>query len=429
MATRLFDPFKQFVTPDGKPAAGYTLEFYAAGTLDPKDTFSDAGLTVANGAITINSFGWSPVPIFAGYGDYRVILKDADGVVVGDEDPVAGASTDATAAGASFRNLLVNGDFSINQRAATSVADDTYCLDRWYALTNTGSVTVAQQSLQSDGMPWNIRLTQPDVAAKYMGVAQIIEATDCRFVRGAPVTLSGRVRCSVAAPIRYAILSWTGTADTVTSDVVLDWTSTSYTAGGFFLAANLVVQAVGSITPSAATWTSIAPITATISSAMNNLIVVFWTEGTAAQNVTLAFGNVQLEAGSSASLFEHLPRASQLARCWRYYQKSFELTTAPAQNTGPATALRFVQAVGASTTQSGMRVNLAAPMRNAAYTLTLYNPSAANAQMRNNTTSADCSSTGATATGSDKFSITTVTAAGTAAGNSLLVHYTAEHEL
>ena len=30
----------------------------------------------------------------------------------------------------------------VNQRQATSVADDAYCLDGWYVLTNTGNVTL-----------------------------------------------------------------------------------------------------------------------------------------------------------------------------------------------------------------------------------------------------------------------------------------------
>lgn len=426
MATRLFPPFYQFEDADGIPLVGGTLEFYVAGTSMPKDTYADAGLTVVNGTITLNSLGRSPVAIFAGTGDYRVVLKDADGVVIGDEDPVAGdVSEQPMAAGTSFRNMLVNGDFSVNQRAVTTAADDAYCLDQWYVLTDTGSLTVAQQTLQANGMPTNMRLTQPDATAKYMGFAQIIETANCRFARGGAVTLSGQIRHSLAAPIRYAILSSTTGANNVTSDVVLNWASPSYTAGGFFLGAGLAVQAVGVITPSAATITSIVPITATISASMNNLIVVFWTENTTVQNATLDAGNLQLEPGTEASLFENMPAGTQLSRCFRYYQKSFAAGTAPAQNTEPTTAVRFTQAVGASTAQAGMQVNLPVPMWTGAYTVTTYNPAAANAEMRNSTTGADCSTTTATSAGADKFGISATTAGGSAAGNSLSVHYTA----
>lgn len=429
MATRLFPPFYQFEDADGIPLVGGTLEFYVAGTSTPKDTYADAGLTVVNGTITLNSLGRSTVAIFAETGDYRVVLKDADGVVIGDEDPVAGADTNLTPAGVSFRNLLINADFSINQRGVTSAANDTYAHDRWYVLTNAGSVTVASQALQANGITTNVRLTQSDAAPKRFGYVQIIEAADCRHVRGGTVTLSGSVRHSIAAPIRYAILAWTGGADAPTSDVVLDWASASYTAGGFFLAANLVVQAVGSITPAAATWTAITPISATLSASLNNLIVMFWTEGTTAQNATLDLANIQIEQGANDSAFEYLPRDTILDRCYRYYQKSFSLTTAPAQNTEPVTAASFVQMVGASTAFAGHMIPLYAPMRVTGYTITTFNPSAANAEVRNNSTGSDCSATAAGSAGINKFIVSATTPAGTSAGERLIVHWTAEAEL
>lgn len=429
MATRLFPPFYQFEDADGIPLVGGTLEFYAAGTSATKDTFADAGLTIPNGTITLNALGRAPVPIFASIGDYRVILKDADGVVIGDEDPVAGANADVAGSGSSFRNLLINGDFALNQRVVTSAADDAYAHDGWYALTNTGSVTVATQTLAENGTPTSARLTQPDVTAKRLGYAQIIESANCRYTRGGSVTLSGRVRHSIAAPIRYAILSWTSTADAVTSDVVLDWLSPSFTAGGFFLAAGVTVQAVGAVTPAAATWTALPPISATISGSMNNLIAFVWTENTTAQNATLDLARLQLEPGNSASVFEYLPRETQLSRCRRYYQKSFSLTTAPAQATEPATAISITQAVAASTAQRGNQIDLAVPMRVFGYTVTLFNPASANAEARNNTVGADCSSTSSAITGDGKFTVTTITPGGSAAGNTLAIHYTAEAAL
>ncbi len=67
---------------------------------------------------------------------------------------------------------------------------------------------------------------------------------------GQVMTLCGTLLYSNAAAIRYAILEWTGTADVVTSDVVNDWTSGNFSAGNFFLGSNLVVNQIGTITPS-----------------------------------------------------------------------------------------------------------------------------------------------------------------------------------
>lgn len=232
-----------------------------------------------------------------------------------------------------LKNKLINPLFSVNQRQSTSVADDTYHLDRWYALNQSGNVTIAQQSDQENGQPTNLRMTQPDVAAKRIGVAQIVESINCRDLRGKSVCLSARIRCSASQAIRYAIIEHTGTADTVTSDVVDTWTSTDYTSGaGKFFIASLTITGVGSTTPSASTWTSVS-LTGTVTSSCNNLIVVFWSEGTLAQNATLDIGKVMLEAGAVPTAFDYLPFDFVVRQCQRYYEKSYDLATAPASVT------------------------------------------------------------------------------------------------
>src|SRR5581483_6064460 len=151
-------------------------------------------------------------------------------------------------------NLLINPDGRIDQRHASltsgdvATADDSYGgPDRWYSLTETASINVRTLQDGENGVPYCQRLTQTQASAQRMGRAQIIEAINCRHARGQSVTLSGRIRCSSSQAIRYAILEWTGTADSVTSDVVSNWASGSYTAGGFFLGSNLTVAGVGAI--------------------------------------------------------------------------------------------------------------------------------------------------------------------------------------
>src|SRR3990167_150907 len=246
------------------------------------------------------------------------------------------AGTLQTAPGAwplgGWRNLLINPDGRINQRAPATNADDTYGHDRWYALTQTSTIAVSTISDAEDSTPRMWRLTQSQAVAQRMSYAQIIEGANCKHLRGKSVTLSGRIKFSLNAALRYAICEWTSTEDTVTSDVVLDWTSSTYTANNFFLAANLNILAVGSITPAAATLTDLTALTATVGSSANNLIVVIWTEGTAAQNATLD-GALQFEVGAVASTREFRPFPNELSLCERYYEKSYELATAPGTNT------------------------------------------------------------------------------------------------
>lgn len=250
-------------------------------------------------------------------------------------------------------NILINGSFAIDQinvGASTATSDDAYCFDGMYALTQTASILASQQSLQEDGQATNGRFTQNQASAQRFGIAQICEGHDSQPYRGSPVTLSARIRSSSSQAIRYAILEWTGTVNSVTSDVVNDWTSSSYTAGGFFLGSNLTVTAVGSTTPSAATWTNIT-LTGTLGSSTNNLIVFIWTEGTAAQNVTLDIGNFKLEKGSVVSSFIPRSAAEELILCQRYVEKSYASDVAP--GTSASTTTIRITSLANTTTNIG----------------------------------------------------------------------------
>ena len=218
-----------------------------------------------------------------------------------------------------FRNRLINGSFACNHRATNgAVADAGYGLDRWYALTTSGNVTVSQQTDQENGAPTSIRLLQPDGVAKRIGLAQAVESLNCRDLRGGSLILTARIRSSFSQPIRWAVLEHTDTADSITRDVVNSWASGTYTPGNFFIA-GVNVLGTGSVTPSAATWTSISSGVLTAGASLNNLIVVFWTEGIMAQNNTLDLARVQLEAGAVATPFEIRPIATEKALCFRYY--------------------------------------------------------------------------------------------------------------
>lgn len=200
------------------------------------------------------------------------------------------------------RNRLINGDFSQNVRALTSVADDTYCLDRWYILTETGSVTVAQLTDPESGAPFGIRLTQPDASPKRMGFASIIESKNIRQYASRAMHLGARLRLSTGANIRYAVIEHTGTADVVTSDVVKNWSSATFTPSNFFIA-GLNILSTGTITPGAATWGEVSAWAA-LSAGVKNVIVFIWTESQIAKNTTLDCSRIQYEPGVVATPHE-----------------------------------------------------------------------------------------------------------------------------
>jgi len=257
-----------------------------------------------------------------------------------------------------FKNRLINGDFRLNQRVAgAAAADNTYGFDRWKTLTQTGTITLSQLTDAEAGTPTAIRLTQAQASAQRMGQMQWIESANCRDLRGRGAVVSGRVRCSAATNIRYAVIEWTGTADAPVADPVLDWTSVSYTPGGFFTATTLNVLATGVVATTANTWRDLTDLAVTVGASANNLGVVLWTESTQAQNVTLDFGRLQIEPGAVSTAFELRPIQAELALCQRYYQKSYAYATAPGAAT--ATGVTVVPLNGnASTLYSSATVSL-----------------------------------------------------------------------
>ncbi|MFA5378871.1 MAG: hypothetical protein WC455_24170 [Dehalococcoidia bacterium] len=236
-------------------------------------------------------------------------------------------STDTLAVAAN--NILINGGFDFFQRQAPSIltsrADDTYGPDRWVVLTQTASVQTVQ--IGGTESPNAGQIKQNQASAQRMGLAQIVEYSNSMPMRGRNIIFQGKLSCSSEQAIRYAVVEWTDTADTVTSDIVDDWTDTTYESGSFFIA-GLNIVAVGSVTPGAVGYTPFS-ITGSVSAACNNLIVFIWTEGTAAQDVTLNFSSVGLYPGTILQSWNPRPIGQEMQLCQRYYERSGSLVHAP----------------------------------------------------------------------------------------------------
>jgi hypothetical protein len=131
--------------------------------------------------------------------------------------------------------------------------------------------------------------------------------------------------------------------------------------------------------------------------------------------------------GSTVTDFDYEPVSETQQRCERFFEKSFAPDTAPAQNVGLTTGEHRWQiaTTGAVGVQSWVYFRT---LKRVAPTVTLYNPAAANAQIRNITDSADCTSS--TGTGYVNYALLGGTgAAGAAPGEYLGVHWTANARL
>lgn len=203
------------------------------------------------------------------------------------------------------RNLLIDGGFEVWRTqapgTATARADDAYGPDVWYVLTQTNTVTTERGT--GDKSRYDCKLTQTQASAQRFGLAQIVENAVAHPMRSRRIYGKARIKCSASQAIRIAILEWTGTADSVTSDVVNDWTNGTFTTGQFFNSTTLTLVGTASVTPSANTWTDIE-VSGSVSASANNLIFFIWTEGTAAQNVTLEVCAADMYEGTSEREFE-----------------------------------------------------------------------------------------------------------------------------
>lgn len=252
-------------------------------------------------------------------------------------------------------NVIVCPSGEVNQMGTTSTADDAYGgPDGWYTLNQSNATSWAQGTNLEDTTPFYQRGTQSNATPQRFGRAQIIESKNCIHMRGQSIVLSARVQLSTTATLRYAILEWTGTADSVTSDVVNDWTSSTYTAGNFFVSTTTNVLAVGSVALTGSTPATITALTATVGSSMNNLIVFFWTEATAAQNVTFDIAKASLKLGAVATPFYPRPFNEELSLCRRYL---YQITNGGSQAQMPCTG------VLTATTDARLIFALPVPMR------------------------------------------------------------------
>jgi hypothetical protein len=226
-----------------------------------------------------------------------------------------------------LKNRLLNGSFNIAQRGTSFVSgannDDTYNLDRWYVLSDgNDAVDITQTTTVPTGAKYSIGLDVETVNKKF-GIAQIIENVNCYDAIGGNVTLSFQAKVSATTKldnVKCAIVAWSGTADTVTSDIISAWEAEGTNP-------TLIANATYENTPAnlnvTTSWATYS-VTANVDTASTtNIIVFIWSDVTdTTAGDFLHITNAQLEVGTSATPFERRLYNQELDACQRYFENS-----------------------------------------------------------------------------------------------------------
>ena len=252
--------------------------------------------------------------------------------------------------GGMYRNRIINGDMRIDQRnggASVTATNGGYTLDRWYtASTASSKFTVDQDTDAPTGFSHSVKLTSsaattPGSTDQYF-YAQNIEGFNWADIsygtaNAKTVTLSFWVKSSLTGtfggsiqnsgynysyPFSYTISSantWEQKSVTITGATAGTWIGATNGVGArlYFSLGNGSTYLGTANTWAASQYNSVTGETQVI--------------GTS--GATLYLTGVQLEVGSGASDFEFLPYDVQLARCMRYYEKSYDEDYFPGDTT------------------------------------------------------------------------------------------------
>jgi hypothetical protein len=325
------------------------------------------------------------------------------------------------------RNALINGGFGVWQRNTTFAPTTVRMLtaDRWGIAAGAGTLTSVQRAAPMGvvrGMN-GLQLTgNPGVTV--VDISQRIEAINANVLRAAPpyITFSAQLFNSTGA-------AFTPTLFVDTPNALDTWTTSAVQNNA---GAGDTLQSCPGGLLSTITWSADIGAYANLANGLGFRLRI---PSGALDNNTKSVNlyDVQVEpvtaVGAAPSLFEVETFSDELARCQRYYFKTFAYGTVPVNNAGQVGALAFTQVVAAAASQSGQALRYPVTMR-VAPAAVLFNPLAANAQIRNPTASLDWTISAVGGASSDsQVQVTGTAAAGSVAGQTAVVHITADAEL
>ena len=220
-----------------------------------------------------------------------------------------------------FRNKIINGNFDIWQRgtSGTAAGPGLFMADRWKTtITATGINYTYAQSTDVPNLTslYSAKITQsaagPATSAVEYALRQVVEMSNALQFVGKSITVSFWYKSSIAGThgIRMVAANMTGGTDLNTEFTINSANTWQYITATFSSA-----QAVTAITGTANGVGLYLDIGFRVSGGSGPV-----GQSTVPANASFNIAQVQLEAGSSASAFEHRPHGMELQLCQRYFQ-------------------------------------------------------------------------------------------------------------
>jgi hypothetical protein len=220
---------------------------------------------------------------------------------------------------AGFRNLLINGDMRVKQRATLTTTTNVYqfTADRWWVFSGLSTVGapsyVTASTLANFPNALRAQRQASNTGTAAIAVGQTIESANVYAVQGKTLTLSFWARAganfsSASNALTVTVNQGTGIDQGTLGVINQTWTGQTNTTVG-----------TATLTTSwqKFSYTYSVPSTAT----ELNVQFVYFATGTAGANDYFDITGVQLEQGTIATPFEYLPIQKQLGLCQRYYYR------------------------------------------------------------------------------------------------------------
>jgi len=233
-----------------------------------------------------------------------------------------------------YYQLLINGNFDIWQEATTVAAASasdgvTYVSDQWYNVQSTTAKWnfALESTIVPIGSTYSLKCSASDVNIQ-VGVIQPIEFVNATKYRGKTASISFQAITTAGKTIdnlRCALVNWTGTADTLTRDIVGTWAGNGTNPT---LIANTTILNTPVNLPLTTSWKTFKIENILIPLTVNNLLLFIWTDDT-----TITSGDefyvaqVQVNEGTIALPFYPKDYNTELTDCMRYYEPLFPPST------------------------------------------------------------------------------------------------------